>query len=84
MAEVTAVDGALDMSTWHTCETTHCRAGWAITLAGESGKELEKRFGSNVAGALIYQASTGMVPDFFADNNEALEDIKRCAESKGE
>ena len=29
--------GKLDMSTWHRCGTTHCRAGWAITLAGAAG-----------------------------------------------
>src|SRR5690349_13917122 len=49
---------ALDMSQWHTCETTHCRAGWAITLAGERGVELERRVGPFVAGRLIYLVST--------------------------
>ena len=33
--------GKLKMSDWHTCKTTHCRAGWAVTLAGDAGKELE-------------------------------------------
>jgi hypothetical protein len=28
-------DGHLDMGKWHTsCGTTHCRAGWAVALAG--------------------------------------------------
>ena len=36
--------GSLDMGAWHTCQTTHCRAGWAIVLAGEKGKELERRW----------------------------------------
>ncbi len=26
--------GALDMSRWHTCDTTHCLAGWAQVLSG--------------------------------------------------
>ncbi|MGB0405020.1 MAG: hypothetical protein ACPGDB_02385, partial [Fusobacterium sp.] len=26
--EAVTTDNALDMSDWHTCETTHCRAGW--------------------------------------------------------
>ena len=75
-------DGHLDMSDWHKCETTHCRAGWAIHLAGEAGAELESRFGANVAAALIYSKSrpNKPVPDFFASNEEALEDIKKCAE----
>ena len=79
MAEVTAIDGQLDMSTWHKCETTHCRAGWAITLAGDDGRKLETKVGPCAAGAMIYRASTGRVPDFFATNERAREDIERCA-----
>ncbi len=30
------------MKDWHTCETTHCRAGWIVHLAGERGKALEE------------------------------------------
>ena len=73
--------GTLEMGSWHTCETTHCRAGWAIHLAGPSGADLESLVGPEHAGRLIYLASTGRVPDFFADNDAALEDIKRCAAS---
>jgi len=69
----------LAMGNWHTCETTHCRAGWAITLGGEAGKVLEEIYGPEVAGTLIYQNSTGMVPDFFATNDDAYEDIKKLA-----
>ena len=32
--------GSLNMGQWHSCETTHCRAGWAIHLTGEAGKVL--------------------------------------------
>ena len=71
--------GNLDMTSWH-CGTTHCRAGWAIVFGGEEGKKLEEVFGSEMAGRLIYEASTGRVaPDFFARNKEAIEDIRRCA-----
>jgi hypothetical protein len=70
----------IDMRQWH-CGTTHCRAGWAITLAGEAGAKLERAVGSEVAGRLIYEASTGRIaPDFFASNEEAMADIRRCAE----
>ncbi len=68
--------GGLEMDRWHTCDTTHCRAGWAVVLAGYAGRILEERVGSYAAGALIYEASTGNVPDFFAENEDALEDIK--------
>lgn len=69
----------LDMSQWHGCKTTHCRAGWAIHLAGEAGYALEREHGSQRAGAMIYRASTGRVPHFFASNERALEDIRQCA-----
>jgi len=67
------------MATWHQCETTHCRAGWAITLAGEAGQELEAKYGPQRAGAMIYRASTGRVPHFFATDARAMEDIRACA-----
>ena len=76
---VTSGGGVLDMGAWHTCETTHCRAGWAITLAGEPGRKLESERGPHVAGLMIYRASTGRSPHFFASNERAMEDIKRCA-----
>ena len=71
--------GKLKMSTWHTCRTTHCRAGWAITLAGDAGKVLEEKYGPLRAGTLIYRASTGHVPHFFATDERALEDIREQA-----
>ena len=75
--------GTLNMSEWHTCETTHCRAGWAVTLAGEAGRELERRTSPYLAGRLIYEASRPGVPcpDFFANTQDAMDDIKRCAAS---
>ena len=75
--------GTLDMATWHSCETTHCRAGWAINLAGKAGRMLELCLGSAVAGAIIHLASCpqleGKVPDFYASNEDALNDIRRLA-----
>ena len=69
--------GKLNMSDWHKCETTHCRAGWAITLAGAPGAELEKAVGPAVAGALIYAASrpTLPVPNFYASDKDAMASI---------
>ncbi len=73
--------GTLEMGGWHKCETTHCRAGWAITLAGEAGKVLESMLGPAVAGTLIYNAAYPgrKHPDFFTDNETAMADIEKCA-----
>lgn len=75
--------GALDMSAWHTCKTTHCRAGWAVTLAGEGGAALEFAMGTPATAALIYLKSDPTlekIPDFYASNKAALADMQRCAE----
>jgi len=76
--------GTLNMRGWHTCKTTHCRAGWAITVAGPAGTDLEKQFGSSVAGALIYTASrpNRPVPDFYAGDAAAMADIEVCAKEQ--
>jgi Pentapeptide repeats (8 copies) len=78
--------GKLDMSSWHKCKTTHCRAGWAITLAGEAGAKLEAEYGSAGAGALIYAASypEQRIPIFYASDEDALADIKARAATDGE
>ncbi len=79
LAAIESGNGALDMSKWHTCETTHCRAGWAIALAGEQGAALEQQNGPQRAGMLIYSVSTGRVPHFFGSTENALADIRACA-----
>lgn len=71
----------LDMRRWHTCQTTHCLAGFAIHLAGEAGYALESKLGPQAAGSLIYLASTGCVPDFSASNEKAFQDIRRRSAS---
>jgi hypothetical protein len=76
---------ALDMRDWHTCETTHCRAGWVVTLAGEAGKALEKQTSTLFAAMRIYKESSPIrvSPVRFYDSNEAaLADIRRCAEEE--
>jgi hypothetical protein len=82
---ITNGGGTLEMGAWHTCETTHCRAGWAIHLAGERGYALEKELGdSAMAGRAIYLASAGRSPYFYGDNAAALADIRRCAEEEAQ
>lgn len=75
--------GSLEMGHWHTCETTHCRAGWAIHFAGEAGKKLENAYGSAAAGSLLYaKAYPKMrIPNFYTDNETALADIRARAEN---
>jgi hypothetical protein len=72
---------ALNMTDWHTCEKTHCRAGWAVTLAGEAGKKLEAFHNTCLAAQLIYAASGYDInPSRFFENNDlALADMKRLA-----
>lgn len=81
--------GTLDMGVWHGdkcdadnwCGTTHCRAGYAICLAGKAGFELERKMGSEMAGRFIYAVSRPdmPLPDFFATTGEALDDIRESA-----
>ena len=71
------------MSRWHTCDTTHCRAGWVVVLAGEAGKELEAKTDTCFAAMTIYNASSDIKVSptmFFVNNEESMKDIVRCAE----
>ncbi len=79
LAAIQADGASLNMLGWHSCETTHCRAGWAVHLAGKAGYDLEKRVGPAAAGGAIYRASTGRWPNFYASDEAALADIKACA-----
>jgi hypothetical protein len=73
---------ALDMSTWHKCSTTHCRAGWVVSLAGEEGKKLEAFHNTLLAAQLIYRESGYKINPgrFFDSNEDAMADMKRLAE----
>lgn len=71
------------MNDWHTCDTTHCRAGWVVFLAGKEGKELEEKTSTPFAAMQIYKKSSEIKvsPVRFYDNaDRAMEDIKLCAE----
>lgn len=73
------------MENWHTCDTTHCRAGWIVTLAGEEGRKLEKETSTLFAAMMIYKASSPIRVSpvrFFDKDKEAMEDIKRYAEEE--
>jgi hypothetical protein len=68
----------------HTCENTHCRGGWVVTLAGEAGRVLEDFYNWELAAMLIYDASDPgfkINPARFNDRNKAaLADMKRLSE----
>jgi hypothetical protein len=73
------------MGNWHTCETTHCRAGWVVHLAGAGGAAMEFCMGTPAAAALIYlKSDPGLekIPNFYASNEEALADMKRLADEE--
>jgi hypothetical protein len=76
--------GALNMRDWHTCETTHCRAGWVEHLAGDAGKELARRTSTLFAAMQIYHKSSPEIhvppTRFFVDSIRAMDDMRRCAE----
>ncbi len=77
---------SLEMKSWHTCETSHCRGGWVTHLAGKEGKILEARFGMPLAAHIIYDNSSSIkVPwhnYFNFDNDSSLAHIKECAEKE--
>jgi hypothetical protein len=76
--------GALDMGSWHTCGTTHCRGGWVVEKAGDAGRKLEAFHNTDLAARLIYKASGFDInPARFHDSNEdAMADMKRLAEAE--
>lgn len=48
--------GALITDFWH-CGTSHCRGGWAVTLAGKAGEDLERATTPLYAALRIYRES---------------------------
>jgi hypothetical protein len=80
--EAASAPNALNMGYWHTCDTTHCRAGWVEHLAGEAGKILAAKTSTLFAAMQIYKASSPIevAPTrFFETNDQAMTDMERCA-----
>jgi uncharacterized protein YjbI with pentapeptide repeats len=80
----------LDMGSWHGkegvdetnwCGTTHCRAGYAVCLAGKEGFDLEKQYGTPMTATLLYMKSTpdAALPSFYCTDDEAMADIRARA-----
>ena len=64
---------SLEMGSWHTCETTHCLAGWACYL-NPVAKELEETHGTEIAGLLTLGHKAHAY--FFKENEETIEWLK--------
>ena len=81
---MTAEGHALKMDNWHSCNTTRCRGGWVVHLAGEAGYALERFHNAALAAQLIYRESGAPInPCRFYDSTEdALADMKRLAEEE--
>ena len=71
------------MNKWHTCGTTHCRAGWVVHLAGDAGYALEHFHNTTLAAQLIYEASGYKINPgrFYDSDTDALADMRRLAEA---
>ena len=71
-------DAKLSMRTWHTCNTTHCLAGWAIYQAGSAGKILQRLHGPHTAGFLLlgHEAAS----HFYDSDEEATEWLRSVVE----
>ncbi len=83
LAAVTADGNKLKMDDVHVCQTTHCRAGWVVHLAGKEGYALEAFHNWELAAHLIYKESSPhkvLCARFYDGNKAAMDDIKRMAE----
>jgi hypothetical protein len=76
----------LSPSSWHTCNTTHCRAGWVVHLAGEAGYALERLHNTALAAQLIYEAIGYKISPvrFYDGNEDALADMAKLAGAETE
>ena len=81
--QAVSLPDALEMGSWHTCDTTHCRAGWIVILAGKAGKELEEKTSTLFAAMCIVNKSSDIpipLQEYFKDNHNAMTDIRQCAD----
>lgn len=62
-------DNSLEMNHWHTCDTVHCLAGWAIHLSGPAGYALEKATSPSIAGAMLMPSASHL---FYTTDKKAM------------
>jgi septum formation inhibitor MinC len=75
IAPLALAEGALDMTTVHSCPTVHCMAGWACSVL-PNGAELEKKHGWFAAGAHLLGPRAMKL--FFASDKKAAEFLRAC------
>ena len=73
-----AHDDALEMDEYHSCNTSHCVAGWSIDQAGAHGRALESAMGSCGAGLALL--GLDMAPHFFTGNEAARDFLAKALE----
>ena len=66
----------LNMESWHHCNTTHCLAGWAVTLHPK-GEQLEEASSTYLAGRLILGLDHKEADIFFQGEEEAMEWLEK-------
>ena len=66
-----AAPDALEMGTWHTCETTHCICGWAEHLGGPLAKLIIQQNGNAVGGLMLLGIDAHA--HFYVTNEKARE-----------
>ena len=78
---ISSGNGGLFGEMWHRFATTHCRGGWAITLAGNAGRQLEDLVGTSLAAYLIYRESRPGIapPDFWVDDETLFSSLRQDA-----
>lgn len=79
--------GDLEMTRWHTCQTTHCYAGWIVDLAGEAGYATETQVGPEFAAMMIHHKSTGGYIDpaiFYGDPDAVFDFLRDQVTEKGD
>jgi hypothetical protein len=60
---------ALEMDSWHKCETTHCICGWAEHLGGPLATLIIQANGHHVGGLMLLGAEAHA--HFYVDNDKA-------------
>jgi uncharacterized protein YjbI with pentapeptide repeats len=81
VAQAILVPGQLSMRNWHTCETIHCIAGWAIHLSGAAGHVLEITTSPSVAGAMLLPSASHL---FHSNDQAAIDWAKGVVEANQE
>lgn len=74
----------LNMENWHTCETTHCIAGWAVHLA-QNGRYLESQMNTpGAARCLLGLLDKGEDSLFYRSNYDVIDTLREWASEEKE